>query len=135
MGPELTLNRVFILRSACIFLYMTMRYASLSLLFLSCLLLAPAVMPVAADDGDLADHDRARAALRRGEVMPLRDIIAKAEEAFPGRLLEVELDEEDGRIVYEMEMLSPDGRLIKLVYDARTGTLLSAKGAGLEKSR
>lgn len=112
-----------------------MRNITFCLLALFLVVTAPALAPVAADDDGLPDHDRARAALQRGEVLPLRDIIDKAEQAFPGKMLEVELEDEDGRIVYDIEILSPDGRLIELLYDARTGTLLSAKGAGLEKRR
>lgn len=108
-----------------------MRNLSPLLAIMALFMLALPLAPVAVGD-DKSDHDRARAALKRGEVMPLRDIVAKAEAAFPGRMLEVELTDDDGGIVYEIELLSPDGRLIKLLYDARTGTLLKAKGAGLK---
>ncbi len=99
----------------------------LSLLF--CLSLATAA-PVALADDDKEDHERARAALERGEILPLRAIVEKAEAAYPGRLLEVELKSKKEGFVYEIEVLAPDGRLIELVYDARDGSLLKAKGAG-----
>lgn len=82
------------------------------------------------DDDDRADHERARAALERGEIMSLRDIMGMAEAAFPGRLLEVELETKQGRFVYDIEILAADGRLIELLYDAADGKLLKAKGAG-----
>jgi uncharacterized membrane protein YkoI len=107
-------------------------FLPLAVLAVSALVLPLA--PMAAGD-DKSDHDRAREALKRGEVLPLRDIVARAEAAFPGRLLEVELEDEDGDIVYDIELLSPDGRLIELLYDARTGTLLKAKGAGLKEQK
>lgn len=111
-----------------------MRNLFLPLALLAVTLLAVPLAPMAAGD-DRPDHDRARTALQRGEVLPLRDIVARAEAAFPGRLLEVELEEKDDAIVYDIELLSPDGRLIKLRYDARTGTLLKAKGAGLTEPK
>ena len=82
------------------------------------------------DDDDRADHDRARAALERGEIMSLRTIMEKAETDYPGRLLEVELETKHGRFVYDIEILAADGRLIELLYDAADGKLLKAKAAG-----
>lgn len=102
---------------------------------LLCLMLAVAGAPhVWADDDDedddQADHDRARAALQRGDILSLRQIMEKAEAAYPGKLLEVELETKKGQFVYDIELLAPDGRLIELLYDARDGRLLKAKGAG-----
>lgn len=85
--------------------------------------------PVLADD----DHARARAALERGDILPLADILASATRDFPGKLLEAELEAEDGRLIYELELLAPGGRVVELAYDARTGELLSAEGPGLER--
>jgi uncharacterized membrane protein YkoI len=36
-------------------------------------------------------------------------------------VLEVELEEERGRLVYEIKLLRPGGRLVELYYDAATG--------------
>lgn len=107
----------------------------LFLLLPLCLLLAFAGTPHVwadddDDDDDRADHDRARAALERGEIMPLRDIMGKAETDYPGKLLEVELETKHGRFVYDIEILAADGRLVELLYDAADGKLLRAKAAG-----
>lgn len=76
------------------------------------------------------DHDRARAALREGRILPLETIVAKAGADFPGDILDVELDEEDDGIVYEIKTITADGRILKLEYDAATGELLKVKGRG-----
>lgn len=81
------------------------------------------------------DHDRARAALRAGEVVPLRDILAVVEQEFRGEMLEIELDEKRRRFVYEVKLLTPDGSIIELYYDARTKALLKAEGRGVEDAR
>lgn len=91
---------------------------------------APHVWADDDDDDDRADHDRARAALERGEIMSLRAIMEKAEADYPGRLLEVELETKHGRFVYDIEILAADGRLVELLYDAADGKLLKAKAAG-----
>lgn len=74
------------------------------------------------------DHDRARRAMEEGRILPLRDILARAEAEYPGQLIEAELEDEHGALVYEIKMLSADGRVRKLLYDARSGALIKAKG-------
>lgn len=67
------------------------------------------------------DHERAREAARRGEFVSLQAILADAERRQPGRVLDVELDDDDE---YEVEILRADGVVVELDYDARTGTFL-----------
>ena len=74
------------------------------------------------------DHDRARRALEAGEVMPLSRILDRVERDYPGRVLEVELDREDERWLYEIKLLQDGGRVLKLKIDARDASLLEAKG-------
>lgn len=76
------------------------------------------------------DHDRARQAVEDGRIMPLKEILTRVEGAYPGQLIEAELEGEGGRMVYEIKMLTKDGQLMKLLYDARTGEMLKAKGLG-----
>ena len=91
-------------------------------------ILALLLLPVVAHAGD--DHERARRALQAGEVLPLKTILEKANAQFPGDLIEAELEDEHGRMVYELKLISPDGKVMKLHYDARDGSLISAKGKG-----
>lgn len=81
--------------------------------------------PGLADEGD--DHNRARQALEAGEVLPLRTVLERVEKEYPGQVMEVELDREDGRWVYEIKILRPGGILLKLKVDARDGALLGSK--------
>ena len=66
--------------------------------------------------------------------MPLTKILEQVRAELPGEVLEVELEDEDeeeggahggrgrhGRLVYEFKVLTPDGRLVELYYDAATG--------------
>jgi len=79
---------------------------------------------------DEDDHDRARRALERGEILPLVDILKKAEQTYGGQLIEAEFDDEDGRMVYELVVLNAKGRVLKLYYDARSGEFLKMKERG-----
>lgn len=74
------------------------------------------------------DHDRARRAVEEGRILPLKDILARAQQANAGQVLEAELEEKGDAFVYEIKILTNDGRVMKLLYDARTGDLLKAQG-------
>lgn len=79
--------------------------------------------PAAAD----SDQDRARAAAQAGEVLPLKTLLTRLDADHPGQVLEVELEQHDGRWIYEIKLLQPDGRLIKLEVDAATAEVLRRK--------
>ncbi len=79
---------------------------------------------------DRPDHDRARAAVQQGQVLPLKTVLERVERAHPGQVLEVELEHEGGRWVYELKLLQPDGRLVKLQLDARSAELISRRERG-----
>ncbi|HYD65383.1 PepSY domain-containing protein [Azospirillum sp.] len=74
------------------------------------------------------DQDRARDAVRDGRALPLERIVEKARTAFGGDVLDVELEDEDDALRYELKVMTADGRILKLEYDAATGDLLRVKG-------
>jgi len=82
----------------------------------------------AAEDRAEPEHDRAMRLVKEGSVLPLEEILARARKDAPGHLIEAELDEEDGRYVYELEIADPaTGRVTELRYDARDGSLLATE--------
>ncbi|NBC95895.1 MAG: peptidase [Deinococcus-Thermus bacterium] len=76
--------------------------------------------PATADE----DADRAYRALERGEVRPLADILTTLERRLQGEVVGVEFESEDGRHVYEFEVVTPGGRLLEIYVDAATGRIL-----------
>lgn len=72
-----------------------------------------------------ADSDYARAAVARGEILPLSVLLPRLALAYPGKVLDIEIDlYPDGRFEeYEFEVLTPDGRLIEVDMDAVTGKI------------
>lgn len=88
------------------------------------LLIGTALAPARADDDD---HERARRAVESGQILALRDVLARLERSYPGRVLEVELERDDGQWIYEIKLLQADGRLLKLKLDARTAAVLKAR--------
>ena len=73
------------------------------------------------------DHDTAQQLRARGTVLSLASIVAEATERWPGQVIESELSLEDGRYVYEIELLCTDGQIRELEYDAASGELLEVE--------
>lgn len=74
-----------------------------------------------------SEQDRARAAVQAGKVLPLKTLLERLEREHPGQVLEVELEQEDGRWIYEIKLLQPGGRLVKLELDAASGAVVRRK--------
>ena len=86
----------------------------------SMFLLAPA-------GADQADHDRAQQALQAGQVLPLHEVLQRIRQNYPGQVLEVELEEDGGRLIYEVKLLEPGGQVRKLKLNAQTAAILPRK--------
>lgn len=94
-----------------------------------CLLVPALLLPaVPAAGGEDRDHDRARSALQAGDILPLATLLERTGIEASGRLIEVELEHEHGRPLYELKVLTPQGRVMKHVVDARTGEVVKTEG-------
>ncbi|HED35380.1 MAG TPA: hypothetical protein ENJ08_14385 [Gammaproteobacteria bacterium] len=81
------------------------------------------MQPVLADD----DYIEARRLQDAGEILSLQVILGNIKSEYPGKVLEVELEKEEGDIVYEVEILGADGIVRELYINAKTGKILSVK--------
>jgi uncharacterized membrane protein YkoI len=83
------------------------------------------------DDDDDDDRKRRRRERSRNSLPPgsenLQAILKKVRSEFPGRIIEVELDDDDGRLVYEIKLLDSTGRLFELDVDPRNGNILKVE--------
>lgn len=70
------------------------------------------------------DFEIARDAVERGEILPLARVLELLEQHHPGQVIEVELEFSHGTLVYEIELVTPDGRLIEVDLNAATGEIL-----------
>lgn len=102
--------------------------------FVLAVVLAAGLLPVTGIAGE-SDHDRARQALERGEVLPLRAILDEIARDYPGEVVEVELEREHGAWIYEIELIGADGRLVKLEIDAGSAAVLRVKGREARRER
>lgn len=93
------------------------------------------VRPLSAHADDPRDHDRARQALVAGEILPLNTVLGLVARDTPGRVMDVELERERGRWVYEIKLLRAGGSLVKLKVDARDGTIIPRREMGVTTDR
>ncbi|KGS14685.1 MULTISPECIES: PepSY domain-containing protein [Pseudomonas syringae group] len=71
------------------------------------------------------NQDEALSLRQRGVILPLEQFIERAMGLHPGsRLLEAELEEKNNRYVYEFELLTPQGVVRELKFDARDSSQL-----------
>lgn len=66
--------------------------------------------------------------VRGAPVASLMLLLERVGRDFEGDVLELELEQEDGRPVYEVKLLTPKGNVLKVYYDARTLDVLEVKG-------
>ncbi|MFC1684080.1 PepSY domain-containing protein [Pseudomonadota bacterium] len=90
------------------------------LLISICLTCLPGIMLA----GDKDDHLKARQLVQEGTILPLEQIIERTRSQHPGRILEVEFEQEHDRYVYEIELVDEQGQVWELEYDAATGELI-----------
>lgn len=67
-------------------------------------------------------QQQARDSVRKGHFVPLEQVLEDALRRYPGKLVEVELEDDDE---YEVEILGADGVVMELEYDAVSGKLLN----------
>lgn len=88
----------------------------------------PRTGPVAAHETDHGYDE----ALETGQIVPLDQLMERIRRDFPGRILRVEVEHEShggpSAWVYEVKMLTPDGHVLKLEFDAGSMELLELKG-------
>jgi hypothetical protein len=92
----------------------------------------PGYAPNAVNDN--MAHDRARRAMQQGEILPLSNIRHRVHERFGGKIIGVELQEGGERPssgppwVYDLRVLSPEGRVLSVLMDASDGRVLDVRG-------
>ena len=75
-------------------------------------------------DDDEIGHETAKELLESGRILPLETILARVAARVPGKLIETKLEYDDGRIMYDIKILRPNGRLQEVEVDAATGEIL-----------
>ncbi|MEE4296333.1 MAG: PepSY domain-containing protein [Wenzhouxiangella sp.] len=79
-------------------------------------------LPVLADDED--DHEEAWRAVKARQALPLAEILREVNGRLGGDIIEVELEREDGRYVYEFKVITSAGQLLEIYVDALSAEIL-----------
>lgn len=76
---------------------------------------------------DKLNQNEVRQLREAGKILPMEDILSRSRAAQPGQIVEVELDRENGRYVYEVKLIDDRNTVHKLELDAASGEVLRRK--------
>ena len=62
--------------------------------------------------------------VKAGKVLPFKLLMQRYKDRLKGRLLDLEVEHEDGRIIYELEIMRADSVVYEIKIDAETGEWL-----------
>lgn len=84
-----------------------------------------------------ADNDwqDLHAAVREERIVALPMLLDWLEARYVGQILEVELERDDGRLAYEIEMLGSQGQVVEFEFDAESGELVGMEGVRIDAMR
>lgn len=90
------------------------------------LITALALAPVAAGaDDDHRQRNDIDAAVRKGEILQLSEILKRVKPRIDGRILEIEFENKKDDPIYEIYVLDRSGRRLEYEVDARTASIIS----------
>ncbi|MCW8884366.1 MAG: PepSY domain-containing protein [Motiliproteus sp.] len=70
------------------------------------------------------DQDDVVPMVEQGKVLPLEQILQTHRSRLKGRLIDLELEHEHGRLVYELEVIDDRGVVREFLIDAKTNEWL-----------
>lgn len=103
-----------------------MKFRALISIFLAAFLISAG--PSAPSLAQKGDQDRALELRKNRDLIPYGEIAKLAEKKFGGRVVGQSLKDQGGRMVYELRLLKPDGKVMIVVLDAKTGRVIRTRG-------
>lgn len=88
-------------------------------------LLSPLMAAGEPEPADDSQQNEAREAVRQGLVRPLEQVLTEVRKIIKGDIVEIEFEKDDGRFIYEIEYVDPDGHLMEIKIDAKTLAVIS----------
>lgn len=96
------------------------RFLAVATVFIA---VAMAISQAIADD----DLELARQLRNTESILPLSQILKEIEASYPGTLLDVNLEYEDLKLIYEIEILDSKHVVQEIKVDATTGKILTVE--------
>lgn len=69
--------------------------------------------------------------VKSGKIKPLSEILDNLARDYIGQVIDVDIDDDDGERVYEIELLGPQGQVVEFEVDAVTGELIGIEGRNI----
>ncbi|WP_415674607.1 PepSY domain-containing protein [Vibrio neptunius] len=79
------------------------------------------------------DQDEVYDAVRKGYIRPFSELYAAVEQDLHGRIIKVELEEDDDIWIYELK-LNYNNNIIKVEYNAKTLEMMLIKGRNFKQA-
>lgn len=79
------------------------------------------------EDDDLLSHDDLSQLVKTGRIRPLSVLKAQVLAELPGELIDVRVDRDDGRIIYEFRILRDSGRITEVEVEAASGRIVEVE--------
>jgi uncharacterized membrane protein YkoI len=76
------------------------------------------------EEHEYSERAAVRSLVGPGDILSLEQILQNARQQHAGRVLEIELEEQRGGLVYEVEILGDSGEVWEMNFDAHSGELL-----------
>jgi uncharacterized membrane protein YkoI len=73
---------------------------------------------------DRPSRDDLSQLVQEGRIRPLAVLKARVLEKLPGELIEITVDRDEGRIIYEFRILRDSGRVTEVEVDAASGRIV-----------
>lgn len=89
--------------------------------------LTPQAPAAAQEEDPEPDHELARQALQRKEILPLDQVLAAIRDRMPGEIVEIELERENERWIYEVEIIDETGRMRDVLVDAKNAEIIGTE--------
>ena len=77
------------------------------------------------------DWRRLHEDVQAGKIKPLNEILASLNTRYDGQVIDVDLEDENGVIIYEIELLGPQGQVVEFEVNAATGELIGIEGSNI----
>ncbi len=74
------------------------------------------------------DHKRAQDAVKNGKSRPLPEILSTVSSQYPGKVIDVRLNKRSNGLMYDVKVITPAGKIIKVRVDAASGSIVGVKG-------
>jgi len=91
---------------------------------LSLVLVAGTISPALLTADDDVDAGTVRQWVEEGRILSLQELLDRHKHRIKGELLDLEVEREHGRIVYELEVMDGEGRVHEIYLDAASGEWL-----------